>query len=106
MVFKKNTELNKSGTQKDNKILLLGPNGQLGDSLQKFLSPLYDLESLDRKKFDFLNPNNFLDILNARKPKIVINAAAYTDVEGAELEVLKTMNWDISQYRDPQFCQQ
>ena len=86
MVFKKNTELNKSGTQKDNKILLLGPNGQLGDSLQKFLSPLYDLESLDRKKFDFLNPNNFLDILNARKPKIVINAAAYTDVEGAELD--------------------
>ena len=73
-----------SGLQKKLKILLLGPNGQLGKSLKNHLEPFHELECADKKKFDFLNPTNFSDILKKSKPSLVINAAAYTDVEGAE----------------------
>ena len=73
-----------SGLQKKLKILLLGPNGQLGESLKNHLEAFHELECLDKKKFDFLNPANFSDILKKSKPSLVINAAAYTDVEGAE----------------------
>ena len=74
----------KSGSQKKYKILLLGPNGQLGESLKNHLEAFHELECVDKKKFDFLNPANFSDILKKSKPSLVINTAAYTDVEGAE----------------------
>tara|TARA_B100001121_G_scaffold39447_1_gene33744 strand:- start:1545 stop:2447 length:903 start_codon:yes stop_codon:yes gene_type:complete len=76
--------LTESGSQKKQKILLLGPNGQLGESLKNHLGKFHDLECADKKKFDFLNPANFSDILKKSKPSLVINAAAYTNVEGAE----------------------
>lgn len=76
--------MNKSGSKKKHKILLLGPNGQLGGSIRNYSGNFYDIECIDKKKFDFLNPINFFDILNKSKPNFVINAAAYTDVEGAE----------------------
>ena len=73
-----------SGSKKKHKILLLGPNGQLGKSLKNHLEAFHEIECADKKKFDFLNPANFLDILKKSKPSLVINAVAYTDVEGAE----------------------
>ena len=58
-----------SGLQKKLKILLLGPNGQLGESLKNHLEAFHELECADKKKFDFLNPTNFLDILKKSKPQ-------------------------------------
>ncbi len=69
------------------KILVLGSEGQLGRSLKKSLSRNFIVESINKKKFNFLEPNNFMGLLKDSNTKYVINAAAYTNVEQAEIEV-------------------
>ena len=69
------------------KILVLGSDGQLGRSLKQSLSSNFIVEGINKKKFNFLEPNNFLNFLEDRNTKYVINAAAYTNVEQAETEV-------------------
>ncbi len=69
------------------KILVLGSEGQLGRSLKKSLSSNFIVEGINKRKFNFLEPNNFLDFLEDSNTKYVINAAAYTNVEQAETEV-------------------
>ena len=68
------------------KVLLIGKNGQIGNFLKKNLKLLNNIivKSLSRKD---LNLENLLYIkkkLNKFKPNIIINAAAYTKVDGAE----------------------
>ncbi len=69
------------------KILVLGSEGQLGSSLIKTLNRNFIVEGINKKKFNFLEPNNFSELLKKGDTKYVINAAAYTNVEQAETEV-------------------
>ncbi|AZD56213.1 dTDP-4-dehydrorhamnose reductase [Pseudomonas chlororaphis subsp. aurantiaca] len=73
------------------KILLLGKNGQVGWELQRSLTPLGELISLDRHPVDGLSGDmSDLDALRATirqiKPDVIVNAAAYTAVDKAESE--------------------
>ncbi|PTU01014.1 dTDP-4-dehydrorhamnose reductase [Pseudomonas sp. HMWF031] len=73
------------------KILLLGKNGQVGWELQRSLAPLGDLVALDRYVVDGLCGDlSDLDALRRTirqvKPDFIVNAAAYTAVDKAELE--------------------
>ena len=69
-------------------ILVTGANGQLGSELQE-LSPLYkgynfiftDINNLDICKFDAVDT-----FIKKNKPEVVINCAAYTEVDKAESE--------------------
>ena len=72
---------------KQNKILVLGSEGQLGSSLLKTLGKNFIVEGINKKKFNFLEPKNFSNLLKKDQIKYVINAAAYTNVEQAEIEV-------------------
>ena len=72
---------------KKTKILVLGSEGQLGSSLVKTLGRNFVIESINKKKFNFLEPENFSNLLKKGEIKYVINAAAYTNVEQAEIEV-------------------
>ena len=63
---------------KKTKILVLGSEGQLGSSLIKTLDRNFIVEGINKKKFNFLEPNNFSDLLKKGDIKYVINAAAYT----------------------------
>ena len=45
------------------------------------------VEGINKKKFNFLEPKNFSNLLKNDEIKYVINAAAYTNVEQAEIEV-------------------
>ncbi|MDA9636364.1 dTDP-4-dehydrorhamnose reductase [SAR86 cluster bacterium] len=67
-----------------NKILILGSNGQLGRDLSKNLSKLGEVTSLDRNGFDFENPESLDLIIKRLNPKFIVNAAAFTNVDGAE----------------------
>lgn len=73
------------------KILLLGKNGQVGWELQRSLSPLGELISLDRHGEDGLC-GDLSDLVGLRatlrrvRPDIIVNAAAYTAVDKAEVE--------------------
>ena len=65
-------------------ILLLGRNGRLGSCLVKTLSKSHKVIALDKSQFNLSNSYSKFKILKRYKPEIIINAAAYTDVVGAE----------------------
>lgn len=71
-------------------ILLFGKNGQVGFAFNSLLKKdeNFELQSYSSKDVDFSKLNDlrlFLENLN-KKPQIIINAAAYTNVEKAEDE--------------------
>ncbi|TNB94623.1 dTDP-4-dehydrorhamnose reductase [Pseudomonas jessenii] len=73
------------------KILLLGKNGQVGWELQRSLAPLGEVIALDRCSTGGLSGDlSNLDSLRATirkvQPNIIVNAAAYTQVDKAESE--------------------
>ena len=67
------------------RIIVTGANGQLGTDLQQALTghavyPI-DIEELDITRFD-----DVFHYVKKSSPELVIHAAAYTDVDGAELD--------------------
>jgi dTDP-4-dehydrorhamnose reductase len=69
------------------KILLLGPNGQVGWELQRSLSVAGDVILLDRHHGgDLANGEALLAAVQATAPQVIVNAAAYTAVDKAESE--------------------
>lgn len=65
------------------KLLVLGANGQIGKAMRS-LNP--SAVFLGRSDADFAHPDKLEDVLAAHAPDIVINAAAYTQVDNAEAE--------------------
>jgi dTDP-4-dehydrorhamnose reductase len=77
------------------KILLLGSTGQAGRALFPSLSFVGDVVAPDRSVVDFSLPMDHQQILNyilKLKPNIIVNAAAYTNVEKAETEIQDAMS--------------
>ena len=75
----------------DLKILLFGANGQVGWELQRSLSPLGELISLDRHSTklcgDLTDLTGISDTVRQVAPDVIVNAAAYTAVDKAESDV-------------------
>ena len=71
------------------KILLLGKNGQLGWELHRSLQDLGQVMAYDFPEVDFAAPSSLGPLVKNIQPQLVINAAAYTDVDRAESEVEK-----------------
>ena len=67
-----------------NRILLLGAGGQLGQEINKDLSKNHDILSLTKKECDITNYSFVEEKIKLFKPKVIINAAAYTNVDEAE----------------------
>jgi len=65
-------------------VLLLGANGQVGHELQHTLAGLGSLVALDFPEVDFSQPESLRDVMHTYRPRIVVNAAAYTAVDKAE----------------------
>ena len=68
------------------KVLLLGSNGQLGWELQRTCPNNVILTICDYPKVDFGRTDSINQCLNLTEPDCIINAAAYTPVDKAELE--------------------
>ena len=71
------------------KILLLGKNGQVGWELQRSLAVLGDVIALGRlpengRHGDLTNIDALRQTIRALKPDVIVNAAAYTQVDLAE----------------------
>ena len=69
------------------RILLLGKYGQLGWELHRSLQCLGQVLAYDYPEIDFTVPSSLRRLVEDSQPQIVINAAAYTDVDKAESEV-------------------
>jgi dTDP-4-dehydrorhamnose reductase len=68
-------------------IIITGANGQLGRELiRQAKSTDFDVHSFGRQQFDITNKNRIKQVLANRPPAVVINAAAYTNVDRAEDE--------------------
>ena len=74
------------------KILLLGPNGQIGYELQRSLLSLGHLKLCDRKMVDLVKLDDLRSFLFNYHPDIIVNAAAYTSVDLAETEPNQAYN--------------
>ena len=66
------------------KLLLLGANGQLGWELQRSIAMLGKLKVCDRNTVDFFDLDGLRKLIRDYKPDVIVNAAAYTDVDKAE----------------------
>jgi dTDP-4-dehydrorhamnose reductase len=67
------------------KILLAGAGGQLGRSLQSVLHG-HDVTALDRVRLDIASLESARTAVKAHSPEIVINAAAFNEVDRAEAD--------------------
>lgn len=69
-----------------NKILQIGTKGQLGWELVRTCAPLGEVVALDYPDVDLSDSSGLRELLKSVKPDIIINAAAYTNVDKAESE--------------------
>ncbi len=68
------------------RILLTGRGGQVGRALTTTLSSLGTVIATDRSSLDLAFPDQIGARVTAMRPDLIVNAAAYTDVERAESE--------------------
>ena len=65
--------------------LVVGANGQLGRALSKVLSERgIGFSALDSKQLNITSGDEVTRVVNELKPSVIVNAAAWTDVDGAE----------------------
>jgi len=69
-------------------IVVTGATGQLGQTLSRLWAesplPQYQLEALDRSELDISQADMTIGVLSELKPAVIVNAAAYTQVDQAE----------------------
>ena len=73
------------------RIVVLGSQGQIGWELCRALAPLGEITALDREpregaSCDLERPDELRRVLRRLEPQVIANAAAYTDVDGAEAD--------------------
>ena len=66
------------------KILITGSNGMLGHDLTNVLEKGHELILTTSKTLDITDKQQVIEFISHSKPDIVINSAAYTDVDGCE----------------------
>jgi dTDP-4-dehydrorhamnose reductase len=77
---------------KNLRIVVLGSGGQLGCEIVKTLKPFWQIFYFDREGLDITDKFILTETLESLSPHVVINAAAYTDVEGAESDSDRCMS--------------
>ncbi|HAA92116.1 MAG TPA: dTDP-4-dehydrorhamnose reductase [Rhodospirillaceae bacterium] len=66
------------------KVLLTGREGQIGSQLARLLPGFCDCWAVDQEDFDLADPEAIEAALEQFRPALIINTAAYTNVDGAE----------------------
>jgi dTDP-4-dehydrorhamnose reductase len=67
--------------------LLIGRTGQVAWELQRSLGVLGDLVAVDRAQLDLADSDAVKRLIRSACPAVIVNAAAYTNVDGAEDDV-------------------
>ena len=68
------------------KALIFGGSGQVGTELKKLVQLNGDVRVVERREADFSRPQTIEKLVDEVKPTRIINAAAYTSVDQAEVE--------------------
>lgn len=67
-------------------VLVFGATGQVGRELPRALTRFGPVVSLDRHAADFSRPETLRTVVRHFRPRVIVNAAAYTAVDRAESE--------------------
>ena len=74
-------------SEKDSRcILITGANGQVGGEIKRLLGSEHEVHALTRQELDLTSPRNVREVVRAKNPRWIINAAAYTAVDRAETD--------------------
>lgn len=73
------------------RILLLGANGQLGFELRRSLAVLGEVIAPAHRDCDLEQASSVRHCVRTARPDVIVNAAAWTDVEGAEAQPDRVM---------------
>ncbi|MBK5224288.1 MAG: dTDP-4-dehydrorhamnose reductase [Acidimicrobiia bacterium] len=65
------------------RVLITGATGQVGRELVEVFADL-EVTALDRAHLDVTHRDDVLDVVRRLRPHVVVNAAAWTDVDGCE----------------------
>ena len=68
------------------KVILLGAKGQLGKALEKELSDSFEVSAFSKNELDITDFLAVKKVCGEIQPDFLVNAAAYTNVDGAEAE--------------------
>ena len=68
------------------RVLITGAHGQVGRELQATAPPTWHVIACGSSQLDVTNPDSVREVLQRERPALVIQAAAYTDVDRAERE--------------------
>lgn len=79
---------------KNRKLLLFGSSGQVGNELKQRLSGHFELVLPGRNDFDLSMLSKLSDFIKFHSPDIIVNAAAFTDVDRAESE--RSLAWTVN----------
>ncbi|MBD3257398.1 dTDP-4-dehydrorhamnose reductase [candidate division GN15 bacterium] len=82
------------------RILVTGAKGQLGMDVVKVLSPSHDVTGVDVAELDIRQKDAVEVLVRETAPRVVVHAAAYTDVDGCESdhETAIAVNRDGTRY--------
>lgn len=73
---------------KTKNILITGASGQVGRELTEYLNFLeFNAVGLSRSGLDITDIDSIEKVIKTHKPQIIINPAAYTNVDGAETDI-------------------
>jgi len=70
--------------QSPSKLAVVGANGMLAQMVKMLAPAEYAVTSLVRPDFDITDRNNVLSTLKSIQPDVIVNCAAYTNVDGCE----------------------
>src|SRR5437870_2034664 len=68
------------------KVVVLGAAGMLGSDLIRALDRQAELKGLRREDLDITDLDETVRVLSALSPQVVIHTAAFTDVDGCEID--------------------
>lgn len=69
------------------RVLLIGRTGQVAWELERSLGALGELTALDRAQLDLRDAEAIRSAIRSVRPELIVAAAAYTNVDGAEDDV-------------------
>ena len=70
------------------RILVVGSRGQLGAAFVARLSPLRHVVGVDLDELDITDPARVREAVRSMRPGLILNCAAFNDVDGAETRAL------------------
>jgi dTDP-4-dehydrorhamnose reductase len=84
------------GNEREPGILITGGAGQAGFELRRSLAPYGVVVAMDRGQLDLSRPEAIRQVLRELRPRVIVNAGAYTAVDMAESDEAKarTVNVD------------